>query len=208
MVKQIFILMLFAGLCACTSLETDKISDKLDYKPNVSVPLGYMDLKYDSPVDLPVDLPDPIESEPISWIEQDTIIFDIGASSADRKYIISMLMQFDITNRYPAELDVEMYFIDESGNDVYITESPIRIEAAEIDASGKVIKEKKSIPYPYQIPLSDEQIDLLNESDQFIIKGSVKNLLITTEVYDNFDQYNMYTAIGAQAQIKITVNDK
>ena len=209
MVQRIFIIV-FASIMfvACTGLETDKISDEVRYKPNVSLPLGYMTLNYDSPVDLPVDLPDPIESEPISWVEQDTVTFDVEASFVEREYIISMLLQFDITNRYPAELDIEMFFVDDNGTNIYLTETPIKVEPAEIDGSGTVTREMHSDPYPVQIPLTDAQIDLLMQSRDFVIRGSVNDLVITSEIFGNFDTYDMFTAVGVQAQIDISINDK
>jgi len=203
------IIYLLAGLvlAACTDIETDKISEELEFTPSLSLPLGSMFVQYDEPIDLPIDLPDPINSDSVSWEETDTVYFNIESTLAERKYIISMLLQFDIANAYPTEMEVELYFIDNMGRDVYLTPSPIVLEKPGM-VDGKVTKIATTDPYPYQIPLSAEQIDALFFAEELVIKGSVKNFVIDNDIQRNFSTYKINTAVGVQAEIDFSVNNK
>ncbi|MCU4156017.1 hypothetical protein J1N10_08510 [Carboxylicivirga sp. A043] len=205
--RLLFIFLYAFSLLACTDLDTNKISEEIEFKPNLSLPLGKLEARYDEVTDLPFDLPDPIGSTPVSWTESDTVFFNIESSVAERKYIVSLMLQFDITNHYPAEIEVDLYFIDIYGRDVPLTPTPLSIKAAEIDENGRVIQEMHTDPYPYKLPLSDEQIDGLLFSEKIVIKGAVNELLLTQQVVNNFDNYSLLAAIGVQAQIDYSINN-
>ncbi|TRX72406.1 hypothetical protein [Carboxylicivirga sp. M1479] len=205
--SRIYIALLLIGLCACTGLDVDKISENFEYTPDFSLPIGKLTVQYDDVNDLPIDLPDPIDSEPVNWSETDTAYFNSSESVAERKYILSMMIQFDITNRYPAYMDAELYLIDAMGNDIYLTSSPIILEPAEINADGEVVKERHTQPYPYQMPLSDEMIDALLTSTQIVIKASIKELLFTDEVVNQFPNYQVDMAVGVQAEVDFSINN-
>lgn len=200
----IFILMVLAG---CTGIETDKLSDDLEYRPNLSVPLGKLTAQYDELYELPVDLPDPIDSEPVSWEETEIMYFDLEASISERKYILSMLLQFDIVNRYPAAMEVELYLVDALGQETALTTSPIELEAAQIDESGAIVQPANTDPYPYQLPLSDEQIDALLDAQELIAKGVVKDILLSNAIVNNFSSYQLDAAVGVQAQVDFSINN-
>ncbi|MCG8579097.1 MAG: hypothetical protein MI866_04235 [Bacteroidales bacterium] len=206
---QRFICTMFLAisLMACTGLDADKISDEIEFKPNLSLPLGKLTVQYDDVSEVPLVAPVPVVDVTVGWEETDTVYFNLESSVSERKYILSMMLQFDITNRYPAEIEVDLYFVDINGTDRQLTTTPILVNAAEIDEDGKVSKEKHSDPYPYQLPLSDEQIDALLFSDRIVIRGVVNDLVLTQQVIDNFDSYSLSAAVGVQAQIDYSINN-
>lgn len=205
--RLICIVLLAISLWACTGLDTEKLSDEIELRPNFSVPLGKLTVQYDDVGELPLISPVPVVDVTVSWEETDTVFFNLESSVIERKYIISMLFQFDITNRYPAEIEVDLYLIDINGIDKPLTGTPIIVNAAEIDENGKVVKETHSDPYPYQLPLSDEQIDALLFSNQIVIRGVVNELVVTQEVVDHFEEYNLSAAVGVQSQIDYSINN-
>jgi hypothetical protein len=176
-------------------------------KPSLSLPLGKLSLQYDNPGEVPLISPVPVTDVTVSWVERDTVYFNLESSVAERKYIVSMMLQFDITNRYPAEMNVELYISDSFGTTMRITSEPIIVNAAEIDDEGKVTKAMHSDPYPYQLPLSDEQIDALLVSDKLVIKAAVNDLELTTPVVESFAEYSITAAVGVQAQIDYSINN-
>jgi hypothetical protein len=199
--------MLVFFVCACTGINTDKISDELEYRPNLSVPIGQLHVQYEEVYDLPLDLPEPIDSRPVSWQQSEIIYFDVEASLSERKYILSMLMQFDISNEYPAVMEVELYLLGNFGATTVLTTEPIRLEAAEIDETGAVMKATTTSPYPYQLPLTDEQIDALLEAEQLVISSRVNDLVLSSEVVNSFPGYQLKAAVGVQAQIDFSINN-
>lgn len=199
------IFLVFAG--ACTSIDADKISDDLEYRPNLSVPIGKLLVQYDEVYDLPLDLPEPIDSRPVSWQQSEIIYFDVEASLSERKYILSMLLQFDISNEYPAAMEVELYLLGNFGATTVLTTEPIRLEAAEIDETGAVVKATTTSPYPYQLSLTDEQIDALLDAEQLVISCKVDALLLSNEVVNSFPGYQLKAAVGVQAQIDFSINN-
>lgn len=205
--RYLFIVLLAINLMACTGLDTDKLSDEIELRPSYSLPLGKLTVQYDDVNEIPFGLPSPDIDGTISWEETDTVYFNLESSMAERQYIVSLMLQFDIANRYPADIEVELYLIDNIGRDILLTNSPILVMAAEIDDNGQVIKEMHSDPYPYQLPLSDEQIDALLFSEKLVIKGTVNNLLLTQQVVDSFDEYSLSAAVGVQAQIDYSINN-
>ncbi|WP_430812337.1 MULTISPECIES: hypothetical protein [unclassified Carboxylicivirga] len=192
-------------LVACTDIDSDRISDSFHYRPSLSVPLGKLSLQYDDMGELPVP---PSETDTsLTWQERDTLYFDMSGSLGERQHILDLLLQFDITNGYPAIIDVDLYFIDDNGWDVYLIPSPIEVKAAAIAEDGRLVKEQHSIPYPYQVPLSSGQIDALLLARQLVIVARVNDLPLSSDIVNNFPDYNLYAALGIQARLEIPVND-
>ncbi|WP_430816741.1 hypothetical protein [Carboxylicivirga sp. RSCT41] len=202
--RLICIMFITVSLLSCTGIDTDKISEEIEFRPNLSAPLGKLTVQYDEVTDVPLSSPVDVT---IGWEEADTVFFNIQSSFAERKYIVSMLLQFDIANRYPADIEVDMYFIDFDDRDWPLTNTPILVNAADIDENGKVTKEKSTDPYPYQLPLTDEQIDAMLYSNRIVIRGVVKDLLLTQPIIDSFDEYSISAAVGIQAQIDYSINN-
>ncbi|MBK3515921.1 hypothetical protein [Carboxylicivirga marina] len=205
--RSLIYLLIIIGMLSCTSLDVDKISEELEYKPNLSLPLGKLLVQYDDVNDLPISLPNPLDAEEVNWHETDTVYFNLQSSISERKYIVTLMLQFDITNRYPANMAVELFYIDLMGYAIALTPEPIHVLAADIDADGKVTREKHTDTYPYQLFLSDEQIDELLYAEQLIIKAEVNGLLLTDPVVNSFEEYSINTAVGVQAQIDYSINN-
>ncbi len=202
-----FVFMLVFFVIACTGIDADKISDELEYRPDLSLPIGKLHVQYDDVYDLPIELPEPIDASPITWEESEVVYIDLETSVTERKYIVSMLLQFDIANYYPAALDVELYLVDSFGQRTYLTTEPIHLDAAETDESGAVVNAATTDPYPYTLPLSEAQIDALLQVEQLIIKSTVYNLILSSEVINNFPSYQLKAAVGVQAQIDFSINN-
>ncbi|GEM_PF-4527968 len=188
----------------CTSVDTDKISDDLTHQPDLSVPLGKITGAYEAIDELPVDLPDPIDSEPISWTEQETVYFDLGES---RENILSMTLQFDIINRFPAETAITLSFMNIGEYVTTLRFEPIIVKAAEIDEEGKITSQKVSDPYPYRIRLKDEYIDDIFNAEYLIIKAEVNNLVLTTPIVNSINEYSFNAAVGVQAKLNYQTDD-
>ncbi len=198
--KGLTVILIALMLVSCIGLDLDKISDELSYSPNISLPVGNLLVHYDRVNDLPVPpLPDLV---PITFTVRDTLFLNINDVYGARESIYSLGFQYDNTNRYPAEVKMELYYIDASGTNNYLTPTDgIRLEAAETNGEGFVIKEIKSLIPPE--PLSDDQIDGLFETDRLIIELTIINLVLTPNIRENFSYYSAYSAVGVQAQLLI-----
>jgi hypothetical protein len=181
-------------------MDLDKISDELSYSPNISLPVGSSLMHYERVNDLPIPpLPDLV---PITFSVTDTLYLNINDVFGARESIQTLGFQYDNTNRYPAKVKMQLYYIDESGNNNYLTPvDGIRLEEAEINDDGFVTKEYKNLLAPE--PLSEEQIDGLFETDKVVIELTIINLVLTPNVRENFNSYFALSAVGVQAQLLI-----
>lgn len=181
-------------------MDLETISDDISYSPNVSLPVGNLLVHYDKVNDLPIPpLPDLV---PITFTVDDTLFLNINENFGAREQIQTLAFQYDNTNRYPAEVKMQLYYLDGSGNNAYLTpEGGIRLEKAQLNEEGFVLQEYKSL-IPPQL-LSDEQIDGLFDTDRVIIELTIINLVLTPNIRENFSHYFAMSAVGIQAQLLI-----
>jgi len=180
-------------------MDTDKISQDILYEPAIALPVGTMRLEYESVDDLPV--PNPPNNTPTTFTERDTLFFSITDSFESREYIKSMFFRFDNINRFPATVGVKLFLIDDLGNSVYLTpDDGFIMDPAELNVFGQVIDYHQGIE---DIPLTDEQIDLLLTTDRIVIELTVSDLVLTPEIRENFQFYYIQSAIGVEANLRI-----
>jgi len=172
------------------------VSDILPYQPDVSLPLGKLLVEYDDIDDLPI-VP-PVDLTPVTYHERDTLYFRVEENIAVRERILELMFQFDSKNRFPAEIEIRLYYWDETETDIYLTEEPIILPAAEIDASGNITKESMDLT---QMPLSDRQIDDILTVNRFVIEATVKEVVFTPEIVQQINTYSILSAVGVRAHV-------
>ena len=184
-------------LHACLGLESENISDSIAYQPDVSLALGKLWVEYGDIDDLPI-VP-PVDLTPVSYGMRDTVYFRVTENIAVRERILELMFQFDSKNRFPARIEVDLYYWDESGTDIYFTKEPIILPAAETDDSGTLIKESLNLT---QMPLTDKQIDDILRVNRFVIEVTVKDVVFTPEIVRQINTYTIQTALGVRAHVK------
>jgi len=194
--RSLTYLLLALVFYACLGLESENVSDSIAFKPNVSLPLGKLLVEYTDIDDLPI-VP-PVDLIPVTYQEKDTVFFRVEENIAVRERILELMLQFDSKNRFPAELEIRIYYWDDADTDHYLTDEPIILPAAEIDDSGLVTKESIDLT---QLPLSDQQIDDILTVNRFVIEATVKDLVFTPEVVQQINTYSILSALGVRAHV-------
>lgn len=189
-------------LPSCLGLEVDKVSESVLYEPTVSLPLGWSEQQYDSVDDLPVLVPP--DYEPFSFTEEDRIAIDLSEVYNHREYLVSLLLRFDITNKFPANTTFEILYIDAPGNEHPLNSaSPIEVEKANVNEDGVVISATKSL---HDIPIDEADLDGLFNARYLLIRLHIYDLTLTPFIRSHFNTYSTNCAIGVRAQTSIQIN--
>jgi len=183
-------------LYGCLGLESENISDSISYQPDISLPLGKLLVEYTDIDDVPI-IP-PVDLTPVTYHEKDTVYFRVEENVAVRERILELMFQFDSKNRFPAAVEFRLYYWDDTNTDIYLTEEPITLPAAEIDATGLVVKESTDLT---KLPLSDKQIDDILSVNRFVIEATIKDVVFTPEVVDQINTYSILSAVGVRAHV-------
>jgi len=185
-------------LYSCLGLESENISDNIPYQPNVSLPVGKLLMQYESITDLPV--PPPIGLFPVTFTDRDTVFFRLDENIFVRDNIKYLKLRFDTTNRFPAQIEVELYYINSNGEKSYLTNEPIIVPAAVIDTEGIITREQTDLT---DVMLSDEQIDDMTWVSQYLIQVTVRDLVMTPVVRNEIANYSVRSALGAEAHLDV-----
>ncbi len=201
--KHSISIVLILTLLGCVGMDTHNISQDITYTPEVALPVGTMRLEYDSEFDLPLVIPP--DNIPFSFTKRDTLYFNMNGLFEEREHIQSLFFRLDNINRFPAKVIAKVYFIDDSGDNVYLTpEEGITMPPAELNIYGQVIeyyKEWTDLP-----PLTENEIDILMASNRFVIELTITDLILTPEIRENFMFYYIQSAAGVEANLKIKLS--
>lgn len=197
--KHLLIISILALLTGCLGLDSNLISDETSYGPEVSLPIGQYLAQYETVDDLPI-LPPPYFVD-TSFYDTDTLAFNISDIFGSRENIESIMLRFDVINRFPSDIQVKLYYIDANGTDVYLTSGDgIKLDAAELNEQGNIRKQKNTEP-PEDKGLGSDQIDGLMTTDKVIVEVGFIDFILTPEIRANFNEYMVLTDLGVQSQL-------
>ncbi|MCU4176838.1 hypothetical protein [Carboxylicivirga sp. N1Y90] len=195
--KYLLIISLLTLLTGCLGLDSNLISDKTTYGPNVSLAVGQYLAQYETVDDLPIMTP--VYGHPYTFSDTDTLAFNISDSFDSRENIVSILLQFDIINRFPADIQVKLYYIDENGTDIYLTAGDgIELVAAVLNEQGEVFSQNGTLT---NFMLQEDQIDGLMTTDKVVVEVGFIDFILTPEIRANFNEYMVLTDLGVQSQL-------
>ncbi|TAJ13838.1 hypothetical protein DMA11_07460 [Marinilabiliaceae bacterium JC017] len=200
----IILCLIILAATACIDWDLDKISDKLDWEPNVSFPVG--ELIFKAKDDVVTDLPKDSESTLDEMEIRDTLSFDFDDLFDVRENVENILFRLNIENHYPGGGKVEILYLSESKEIIgsLTKENPIILDPAEMNEDGTV-----KAPYKTRedIDLSDDEIDELIATKELLVLATLYDVTLTPAMLNHFKDYKLLTQIGVQAQLSISTNN-
>ena len=180
---------------SCYKTDIDKISDDIARRPDVSLPVGKVELSLTS-------VPDKDPPFRYSKTLYDTLDFGISDIFTSREEIDSVMFRINLVNEFPAECDV-IIFYPEFGQGLDYDRSltykePIVIAPGKIDAEGK-----STIPSKKQedIWLTSNQIDELFTADVLVVRVLINDMIVTQPIKDNITHYKHTVGLGLRAKL-------
>lgn len=200
----IILCLILLAVTACIDWDLDKISDKLNWEPNVSFPVG--ELIFKAKDDVVADLPKDSESTIDEMEIRDTLSFDFNDLFDVRENVENILFRLNIENHYPGDGKIEVFYLSTSGDIIgsLTKDSPIILDPAQMNDDGTV-----KAPYNTRedIDLSNEEIDELIATKELLVLATLYDVILTPAMLNHFKDYKLLTQIGVQAQLSISTNN-
>nr|WP_319400823.1 hypothetical protein [uncultured Carboxylicivirga sp.] len=203
--RYVFFILIMVFFAACVKIETDKISDEVNYEPELAFAVGSFSYMVDSVPDFPGPMPPIGDLTPVDIVLSDTLFFSLYDSfKQDTNVIKKAYLHYDFVNRYPANVIMHLYYSNSRrGQNELTPVEGIELKAAKINEEGKVINEAVETSF---IDVTDKIGDLLG-ADQIIIVMEVKELSLSEEIRQNIDNYSIVSSIGVRVKLKFKVDD-
>lgn len=202
--KFIFYIVIVLAFTGCYSLNPDELSEEITWPPEISVPLGYQWIAYEDVYDIPGYPIFPGEpGRPVSYIQKEFLDFDMTDALAKREYIESLAIKLETINRFPADVEVKVYYDrNGTGYESLLGDKSIKLAKADVDPDdGHVIKEKRQVTD--LIELDEDVLDDLESVNELIIYATISELIINDVFKANIEDYSIKSSVGARAQLII-----
>ena len=182
---------------SCLNEDLSKIKSKGSWEGQISLPAGSIQITsegYNAGIPL-IDMYKMLGMV----IVTEVVEFPFEELVDNYDYLDSLILSIDITNNFPAELQIYAYFMDASGklnSSVDITgDEPILIDKPDIDAEGHIPEPVHPYP-PFKYKFSEEDLPDLLPTERILIRVFIKNMDLSEEVVNNIDDFSVDINVG------------
>ncbi len=190
-------LLAFLGAASCIENDYTKLSTRLVWSPNLSVPLGksYYDAGNIPPDELPA-----AGALPASIVVSDTIDFDFAELFIYTETIHYLMFRSYVENGFPADLRVQTYFMNFSGVvDSLFKEGPVQVGKASIATDGSLIQ---ATVFNQETYMEGEEVDMLENIKKIMTRVELTNLDPNFSPDEFLNDYFARVEMGLQASIE------
>lgn len=209
--KQVFLFLPFIVTIffpSCLSDMPDSISSDSGLNPSIAFPLGKTSVGLNSVSGFNEALleTNPLTNEPY-WVEFEQIPlsysmqFNMGDIYQNSEEVVELLFRLNIYNGFPADVQVQVYFLDYSGfaTDSVFSDGPLGLNPATAKDNGEITSkphEQKDILF------NSERIDNLQFVDRVMVSVVFSTEGIDKDLVEYYDDYLVDVQIGVKANLK------
>lgn len=155
----------------------------------------------DSYIGVSMDLEVPLYGSVSGFQLRDTLDFPVEAF----ENVLTAKLKTRITNEFPVDVDVQVYFVDESFTILdSLASAPIEIlQSSSIDSDGELVEATEFVT---DIDLTEDRVNALKNATQMILVSNMSTANGQSAKF--YTSYGMDIRVGVFAKVKIELKDE
>jgi hypothetical protein len=208
----VLLLIIFLGYSCLKDSPEDFNNPESSWNPSFSIAIGQTSLKMneDSGFDTLLLLNNPTTGYPF-WVEEFdvpleyTMPFDLQEITEFSEDIVSLMFRFNVDNGFPADAIAQAYFLDISNNvvDSLFVNGPLTFDEGEVNSEGESVKKTHT---QNDIVFEGDKIDALSDVRNVLLKGSINNLALDTNLIEFYPNYSVDIQMGVQVELNMSLS--
>jgi len=134
-----------------------------------------------------------------------TMPFDMQEITEFSEEIVRIMFRLNIDNGFPADANAQAYFLDIGNNvvDSLFLNGPLTFDEGEVNSDGESVKKNHS---QNDIVFEGDKIDALSNVRNILLKGSINNLALDTNLIDFYPNYSVDIQMGVQVELNMSLS--
>ncbi|GAF02463.1 hypothetical protein [Saccharicrinis fermentans] len=201
----LYLMALCALLQACVKEDLSKISSDYEWNGKVSLPLSAKEITSDDYVGISGLVDDYINSGGWGVVLTSYADFNFSDRYTQPTYVDSMMLRFEISNNFPANLKMGLYFMDESTILMNaVSDLPLVMEAPLVNELGEL----NSPPYLMidQWFAGDDIATLMN-AKKVAVRIIISDIDLREVVTDQLETYGIDVRIALRSVVTMPLDE-